>query len=129
MGANLISNKRPTAARRSFCLRVAAHFAVHESAYGPKLLCDQRRPMSDIEGFSELYFSGDRKAGIYFTKVQCPLDAISQVIQRGPGHPLLDATMDLVLERYRDLLKRGALLVDDADDGEQPFWTSRVIKL
>jgi hypothetical protein len=36
MEANLISNKRPTAARRSFCLRVAAHFAVHESAYGPQ---------------------------------------------------------------------------------------------
>ena len=35
-----------------------------------------------------------------------------------PGHPLLDATIDLVLERYRDLLKRGAVLVDDTDDGE-----------
>ncbi len=31
-----------------------------------------------------------------------------------PGHPLLDATIDLVLERNRDLLKRGALLVDPA---------------
>jgi superfamily II DNA or RNA helicase len=29
-----------------------------------------------------------------------------------PGHPLLDATIDLMLERYRDLLKRGAVLVD-----------------
>ncbi len=29
-----------------------------------------------------------------------------------PGHPLLDATIDLILERYRDLLKRGAVLVD-----------------
>jgi len=29
-----------------------------------------------------------------------------------PGHPLLDATIDLILERYRDLLKRGAILVD-----------------
>lgn len=28
-----------------------------------------------------------------------------------PGHPLLDATIDLVLERYRELLKRGAVLV------------------
>jgi len=35
-----------------------------------------------------------------------------------PGHPLLDATIDLVLERYRELLKQGALLVDEADDGE-----------
>jgi hypothetical protein len=36
-----------------------------------------------------------------------------------PGHPLLDATMDLVLERYRELLKRGAVLVDEADDGDE----------
>ncbi len=32
-----------------------------------------------------------------------------------PGHPLLDATTDLVLERYRDILKRGAVLVDPTD--------------
>ncbi len=35
-----------------------------------------------------------------------------------PGHPLLDATIDLVLELYRDLMKRGAVLVNDADEGE-----------
>lgn len=37
-----------------------------------------------------------------------------------PGHPLLDATIDLVLERERDLLKRGALLVAPDDPGETP---------
>jgi len=36
-----------------------------------------------------------------------------------PGHPLLDATIDLILERYRDLLKRGAVLVDRTDPGEE----------
>ncbi len=36
-----------------------------------------------------------------------------------PGHPLIDATMDLVLERYRELLRRGAVLVDETDDGEE----------
>jgi superfamily II DNA or RNA helicase len=35
-----------------------------------------------------------------------------------PGHPLLDATIDLVLERYRDLLKHGAILVDPHDARE-----------
>jgi superfamily II DNA or RNA helicase len=34
-----------------------------------------------------------------------------------PGHPLLDATIDLVLERYRDLLKRGAVLADQREEG------------
>jgi superfamily II DNA or RNA helicase len=36
-----------------------------------------------------------------------------------PGHPLLDATLDLIIERHRDLLKRGAVLVDDRDAGEE----------
>ena len=40
-----------------------------------------------------------------------------------PGHPLLDAVIDLTLERHRDLLKRGAVLVDEGDDG----MTSRVL--
>jgi hypothetical protein len=35
-----------------------------------------------------------------------------------PGHPLLDATIDLVIERYRDLLKRGAVLVDENDPSD-----------
>jgi len=35
-----------------------------------------------------------------------------------PGHPLLDSTLDLVLERYRDLLKRGSMLVDESDTGD-----------
>ncbi len=37
-----------------------------------------------------------------------------------PGHPLLDAVLDLTLERHRDLLKRGAVLVDERDGGTQP---------
>jgi superfamily II DNA or RNA helicase len=37
-----------------------------------------------------------------------------------PGHPLLDATIDLTLERHRDLLRRGTVLVDDHDPGMQP---------
>ncbi len=32
-----------------------------------------------------------------------------------PGHPLLDSVVDLTLERHRDLLRRGAVLVDEAD--------------
>ena len=32
-----------------------------------------------------------------------------------PGHPLLDAVIDLTLERNRELLKRGAVLVDERD--------------
>ncbi|MDT9302727.1 MAG: helicase-related protein [Limnospira sp. PMC 1286.21] len=31
-----------------------------------------------------------------------------------PGHPLLDATLDLILERHRNLLRQGSILVDDS---------------
>jgi superfamily II DNA or RNA helicase len=35
-----------------------------------------------------------------------------------PGQPLLDVTIDIVTEQHRDLLKRGAVLVDETDPGE-----------
>jgi hypothetical protein len=37
-----------------------------------------------------------------------------------PGHPLLDAVLDLTLERQRDLMKRGAVLADERDPGTTP---------
>ena len=37
-----------------------------------------------------------------------------------PGHPLLDATVELVLERHREQLRKGAILVDESDPGETP---------
>jgi superfamily II DNA or RNA helicase len=37
-----------------------------------------------------------------------------------PGHPLLDASIDLTLERHRDLLRRGTILVDESDLGTAP---------
>jgi hypothetical protein len=37
-----------------------------------------------------------------------------------PGHPLLEAVVDLTLEQHRDLLRRGSVLVDDRDPGDQP---------
>lgn len=37
-----------------------------------------------------------------------------------PGHPLLDAAIDLTLERHRDLLRRGTVLVDERDSGTSP---------
>lgn len=37
-----------------------------------------------------------------------------------PGHPILSSIIDLTLERHQDLLKRGAILIDDKDEGAQP---------
>lgn len=36
-----------------------------------------------------------------------------------PGHPLLEAVISLVREQYDHLMKRGAILVDDTDQGEE----------
>jgi superfamily II DNA or RNA helicase len=35
-----------------------------------------------------------------------------------PGHPLLNATIDLILERHRDLLRQGAILIDENNFSE-----------
>ncbi|RLB88407.1 MAG: RNA helicase, partial [Deltaproteobacteria bacterium] len=35
-----------------------------------------------------------------------------------PGHPLLDATTDIILEGYRNLLKQGAVFLNESDPGE-----------
>lgn len=37
-----------------------------------------------------------------------------------PGHPLLDAVLEVTLEQHRDLLKRGTVLVDERDPGMAP---------
>lgn len=37
-----------------------------------------------------------------------------------PGHPLLEALVDVVLERFQPLLSQGSVLVDDADPGTEP---------
>ncbi|MYG27298.1 MAG: DUF3883 domain-containing protein, partial [Boseongicola sp. SB0677_bin_26] len=37
-----------------------------------------------------------------------------------PGHPLLDSVIDLTVERDKNLLKRGTILVDEGDAGTQP---------
>ena len=37
-----------------------------------------------------------------------------------PGHPLLDAVIDSTLKSHRDLLKQGAVLVDERDPGAEP---------
>jgi superfamily II DNA or RNA helicase len=61
-----------------------------------------------------------RYARVTFEKGLVALPGHPQAQLLAPGHPLLDATVDLVLERYRTLLKRGAVLVANADPSEDP---------
>ncbi len=38
-----------------------------------------------------------------------------------PGHPLLDATLDLILERHRQLLRQGTILIDENNPEAETF--------
>src|SRR5207249_1207656 len=38
-----------------------------------------------------------------------------------PGHPLMLALTDIILEQNANLLRRGAVLVDPADDSDRPW--------
>lgn len=56
---------------------------------------------------------------VCFDKSGCNLSGLPPAELICPGHPLLEATIDLVRERNADLLKRGAVFVDDSDDSDQ----------
>ena len=57
---------------------------------------------------------------IAFDKARVSLPGKPQAAFVCPGHPLLDAVLDLTLERHRDLLKRGTVLVDEGDPSSAP---------
>ena len=59
-------------------------------------------------------------ARVCFDKEQIYLDRKPEAAFICPGHPLLDATISLTLKRQRDLLKRGAILLDPTDPAEEP---------
>lgn len=56
---------------------------------------------------------------VCFNKALCNLPGKPMADLLVPGHPLLNATMDLVLERSAALLKRGATFVDENDYGKE----------
>ena len=57
---------------------------------------------------------------VCFDKSQVRVDGRPIASLVCPGHPLMGATIDLVLEQNRALLKQGAVLVDRADEGTDP---------
>jgi SNF2 family DNA or RNA helicase len=61
-----------------------------------------------------------RYARVTFDKTLMSPPGEAQAQLLAPGHPLLDATVDMVLQRYRPLLKQGAVFVADADESEDP---------
>jgi len=57
---------------------------------------------------------------VTFKKEAIRLEGKPPAVMIAPGHPLLDATIDLLLEHQRDLLRQGAMLVDPRDHGTEP---------
>ncbi len=55
---------------------------------------------------------------ICFNKSHIHLDKKPEAAFVCPGHPLLDATISLMLRQKRETLKRGAMLVDPNDPGD-----------
>jgi superfamily II DNA or RNA helicase len=60
----------------------------------------------------------DRYARITFEKNLIAGQPQAELV--APGHPLLEATVDVVLERFQPLLVQGGVLVDEADSGTVP---------
>lgn len=60
----------------------------------------------------------DRYARITFEKALIVGTPHAELV--APGHPLLDALVDVVLERFQPLLGQGSVLIDEADDGVAP---------
>lgn len=61
-----------------------------------------------------------RYARICFQKdqIRIPDKPVAALIS--PGHPLLDSVNHVILERYRDLLRQGTVLIDPEDPGLEP---------
>lgn len=57
---------------------------------------------------------------ITFLKNRVRFDGKPPAALVAPGHPLLDAVLDLTLEKSHDLLRQGTVLVDPNDPGTEP---------
>ena len=57
---------------------------------------------------------------VCFDKTRCNVQGKPVADLLVPGHPLLNATLDLVLERGTGLLKQGSIFIDRGDMGTQP---------
>lgn len=68
-----------------------------------------------VIGYGEPVLS--RYERICFDKEYCNIQGFPTASLVCPGHPLLEATIDLVMERYVDVMKRGAVFIDDNDFG------------
>ena len=63
---------------------------------------------------------GTRYERVCFDKQYVNVPGLPVADQLCPGHPLLEAVIDLTLEQSADVLKRGAVMIDENDPGDKP---------
>ena len=76
------------------------------------------RNRDSVIGFGEPVMS--RYERICFDKQYQNVYGVANASLICPGHPLLEAVIDLIREESVDTLKQGAIFVDDVDDGITP---------
>ena len=69
-------------------------------------------------GFGEAVLS--RYERICFEKEDSNVPGLVPATLICPGHPLLEATTDLIRKKYSEALKHGSIFVDDSDYGRNP---------
>ena len=57
---------------------------------------------------------------VCFDKADCNVPGLIPATLICPGHPLLEATSDLIREKYKNALKQGTIFVDENDYGTTP---------
>lgn len=60
----------------------------------------------------------NRYERVCFDKEYCKIQGLPQAELLCPGHPLLEAVIDLIRERNSDVMKRGTIFIDDNDYSE-----------
>ena len=68
-------------------------------------------------GFGEPVLN--RYERVCFDKEYCTVPGLPQAALVCPGHPLLEATIDLIREKNVDVMKRGTVFIDDSDFSEE----------
>ena len=72
----------------------------------------------NVHGTSEAVLGSYER--ICFEKEHCLVPGLIPATLICPGHPLLEATTDLIRERYAEALKHGAIFIDESDYGRDP---------
>jgi superfamily II DNA or RNA helicase len=86
----------------------------HRISYVPARVRNRARELATTVPVWEKY---DR---VCFDKELMTQSGLPQADFLCPGHPLLDTVIDLVLDKYRETLRSGAVLVDPTDPGSSP---------